>query len=146
MRGPTVAQIKILHVLRNVLRMSKDDWEAALSSYLIKSSKDLTFDQAKEMIESLEQAAIGAGVWVKKGERPGRATQAQLAKIRLMWDKVSRADPGEARIKALNRFVSRYGADRVEWLPRERVFMVIKAIEAMIQNKKEESDEHEQGI
>jgi len=67
------------------------------------------------------------------------ATYAQQAKIRHLWDSVSRV-PEQERARALNNFLEkRFQISHISWLPRERVGKVIHALVAMQKQSSQEN-------
>jgi phage gp16-like protein len=135
------AQIKMVHVLKGALKMDDETYRAMLAGYNgAASSKDLTFEQAKDLIDRMEVNAVNAGLWEKKPgqthsamiNRPGYATWQQIKKIYALWNSVSRQPDAASRKKALNTFLSNhFGISFVDWLPSEMVGKVIRTLEAM---------------
>jgi len=140
------AQIKIIHALKGALRLDDGTYRDMLHTYGAYTSKDLSFGQAKEVIDKLEASAVSAGVWQKRDGRdhasvlgrPGYASLKQINKIHAMWEDVSRQPDAESRRKALNTFLEKhFGISFIEWLPIEKVSKVIRTLAAMkIQEEK----------
>lgn len=137
--GITKTQIRILHSLVHALGIPDPDYRSILHGYGVRSSKNLNYRQAKDIISKLEPTAISMGVWKQNRRmepaprRPGMATPKQLAKIRAMWWKVSRMPTPKEREAALNIFIQRItGVRSIEWLERPKVQTVIAALDAMI--------------
>lgn len=135
-------QIKIIHTLISKIPVSDEDYRAMLGGYSVSSSKDLSFEDAKEFVDILSKIAEKKGVYVKNGggkarfssmgNRDERAYPAQMRKIEAMWSDVSYMTTAEDKRSALNSFLSRrFGIDRIEWLPRNMVGKVIKSISSI---------------
>ena len=150
-------QIAMIHTLKSKLGMDDDDYRAMLSGFGVESSKDLSTADAKAFIESLMSQIKGGGKvhsW-QYGDTTAMAdkilngkaryaasnevaTYAQQAKIRRLWDTVSRV-PEPDRARALNNFLEkRFGISHIQWLPRERVGKVIHTLQVMEKQSKQE--------
>ena len=137
----TKNQIKIIHTLKNAIGISEEGYRDILQMCNVKSSKELSFEVAKEIIDRLEKYAIKIGVWDesrkkkrfdKLGRRPGMASPAQLRLIQTLWSNVSRAPDNASQAKALNHFLERkFIISRIEWLTAEVAGKVIKTLMAM---------------
>jgi phage gp16-like protein len=135
------AQIKIIHALKGALKLDDETYRAMLSSYNCAiSSKALSFEQAKDLIDRMEVNAVNAGVWEKKPgadhsamiNRPGFATWKQIKMIHAMWGEVSRQPDQASRKKALNTFLNNhFGISFVDWLPSEMVQKVVMTLGRM---------------
>jgi hypothetical protein len=143
-------QIAMIHTLKSKLGMDDDNYRAMLSGFGVESSKDLSTADAKAFIESLMSQIKGGGkVRVRQAGGTNAsadkvlggqtryaasnevATYAQQAKIRHLWDTVSRV-PEPDRARALNNFLEkRFQISHISWLPRERVGKVIHTLVAM---------------
>jgi hypothetical protein len=155
----TAAQIKKVHTLKSVLAMSDDDYRAMIKNgFGVESSKHLDLRQAAQLIGILEDKAVAAGVWEKRGwnrttriskghaaakvsttlgERGGMATPPQLRKIEAMWSEVSRATP-EYRARALRQFVSRIAhVSDLRFLDSAGAGAVINALKKMKERRVE---------
>ena len=149
--APTKNQIRAIHTLKGALKMNDESYRDVLSSFNARSSLDLSFDKAKELIELLSSRASAAGLWVPRrkqktalpfeelGNRPGFASPAQLRKVCAMWDQVSRVESADRR-KALESLLARqYRIEKLEWLPEHLVGKVVKTLSIM-QKQKEAHD------
>jgi len=134
------AQVRIIHALKYAIGLDDETYRSMLAAYGAASSKNLSFTQAKDLIDKLEASAISSGVWKKKPgidhssmiARPGYATWAQIKKIHAMWNEVSRQQDPESRTKALNTFLEKhFGITFIEWLPIDKVAKVIRTLAAM---------------
>ena len=89
------------------------------------SSKELSFEEAKEVINAMIRATG------KSGDRPGYATRKQIAMLLAMWHEVSVAPPKEQRA-AFDKFIrNRFGIGCLNWLPKDMVGKVKCTLEAM---------------
>jgi hypothetical protein len=145
----TRPQIAMIHTLKSKLGIDDDNYRAMLSGFGVESSKDLSTADAKAFIESLIAQIKGGGkVHIRQVGTTASADQvlngkaryaasnevatyAQQAKIRHLWDTVSRV-PESDRARALNNFLEkRFQISHLSWLPRERVGKVIHTLVAM---------------
>lgn len=148
-------QIKLIHTLCSKLGIStkkndRDEYEAMLDSYSpdemgepVTSCKQLTFQQANDLIWKLEETAAEVGVWKKrKGKRqfrrpPELASIKQMNYIRALWYQVSYMKTIQKKRKALDSFLrKRFGVD-LENLYANQVGKVIRALQAMKKQKEE---------
>jgi hypothetical protein len=140
MAGPTKEQIKIIHVLKSKLGMDDEMYRSMLSGYGVKSSKDMRFEQARDLIRKLRGDSPSKKRFEDVGTRPGWAYPGQLRKIEAIWSEVSRAEGDEAKRKALNTFLGHhFGVASMEWLPVETVPKVLRALFAMKAAKAKET-------
>lgn len=139
-------QIKIIHVLKSKLQLCDDDYRSMLSGYRnARSSTDLSFSEAKDFIQLLVDMADKKGIPTpmpaKAKAHNGYAYPAQLYKIKMLWFSKSYMPTDKKKEKALNNFLSnKFKISRIEWLPRDMVGKVIKAIEC-IKDKAQEVSE-----
>lgn len=139
-------QIKIIHSLKNKLKMTDENYRDNLYSYFeVESSKDLTAAQATFYIKKLEEDAVKAGVWKKSvwnythlDGREGMASSAQLRKIQAMWAEVSDCKSKKERQKGLRKFLLRIV--KVEDLRFLKVRMVKKIVNALSAMKKQKEN------
>lgn len=138
----TRPQIAMIHTLKSKVGMSDDDYRALLSGFGVESSKSLTVATAKAVIETLMKMVGGKTPTLpKQATDTGMATFAQQAKIRHLWDQVSRAPECE-RQTALNNFLmNRFKIGLLRWLPRDKVGAVIHTLETMKKQKQEVNNE-----
>lgn len=136
----TGPQIKKLHALKNALGLTEDVYRDALAARGLSSCKDLSQQQARELINAWEQLALQAGVWEKfdghkkfKGPRPEKgATPAQLRMVEAMWASISRQTTTEAKRDSLEKFIKRITKrDRLEWCTHQDVVKLTNAMKAM---------------
>jgi len=130
----TRAQIAMIHTLKSKLGMTDDEYRVMLDGFGVASSKDLSASDSKAFIEALMSMVTGAGITgfqKRYAVSNEAATYAQQAKIRHLWDKVSRA-PEQDRARALDKFIeSKFGVSFLIWLPRRDVGKVIHTLKAM---------------
>lgn len=139
--GITAMQIRKLHALISRLNIPDDEYRRLLGDYRVETSKDLTEDEAQELIQRLEEEAVSKGAWVKGqagkkyeelGRRKGMASPKQLRMIEAMWKDVSRARSQEARGKALRHFLKRIaGVEEMRFLESRQAHNVIEALKQM---------------
>lgn len=122
---PSKKQIKLIHTAIHQLGIDDETYRTMLSAYGVTSSKELTYPQARDLIEQLQE--LGFDLKERK-YREGMITPRQMAYIKYLW----RENPNvkHKAVASLEAFVKRItGLDRLDWLPREKVQKVIKAIE-----------------
>lgn len=141
----SLPQLRKIQMLRKALKLDDGEYYGLLESYGVNHCNELTFGQAGLVIKSLEETAVGCGIWEKKdspkkydhlkNREPEMATPAQLRKIDAMWNDVSYA-PVEKRETALRKFL--FGLVHVSdmrFLTMEKVRKVIRALETMKKQK-----------
>lgn len=139
----TSQQRQKLGFFRKMLHLSEDTYYALLAEYGVKSSKDLSMEQIKELILRFRRNAEIAGLYNTKSniykqkyndlaERKGMATPAQLRKIEAMWQGVSRLKNEQDRQKALQTMIKKItGKDNIRFLTAIDVRKIIKTFENM---------------
>lgn len=141
---------KIGH-LRKLLGMDDEIYYETVSLYGngAKSSKDLTVQQANELLNKLRDMAKDMGLFNPKkstkfkqykyntlGKRENRATPKQLRMIEAMWMDRSYIKDEPARAKALNTFIKRItGKDNILFMTPHDVSKTVKAMENMIKRQ-----------
>lgn len=148
-RSISPGQIRKIHALKGALGLSDEGYRAMVQDVhgFSGTSKDLSYEDAGQLIRRMEDAAVPLGVW-RKGEarrrgggrlkyddlagRQGFASPAQLRMIEAMWKDVSRAKTPAAREKALRAFLYRMvKVSAMEFIERRHVQVLIKALEQM---------------
>lgn len=134
-------QVKKIHALKGALGLDDATYRAALfDAFKVESSKLLSAEQAAAFLASLEEKAVAAGRWVRRGRpaetrRVGFATPAQLDLIERLWEQVSTA-PQELRQRALRKFVARQAkVSDLRFLRDGDASRVICALKAMADGK-----------
>lgn len=150
----TAAQIKRIHTIVHLLKISDENYRAALDSrFNVNTCKDLTLMQAKSFIDELEKLALKTQGERDQAEReaayqnaeaatpkrfdnldnrPGMASGAQLRKIEAMWSDISIVPDHDARGRALRRFIHRItGVSDMRFLDSQGASKVINAMNAM---------------
>jgi hypothetical protein len=127
----TPAQIKKVHVLKSLLSLDDEAYRAMLSSYTspegvaIWSSKDLSFGQAANLINTLE------GVIDRSRALRDRlyASPKQLRLIAAIWARITRAGNEEGSRKTLYSFLrNRFRVRRFDRIPKKQIGKVIKSL------------------
>jgi len=147
----TYPQIKIIHALKGRLGLDDATYRALLEGYGVESSKLLSVERARDLIDRLTAQAVATGVWddghtqsVPREHGYGKryATPRQVAKIEAMWKDVSRATNYDDRKKALRSFIdNHFHIARIEWLPFEVVPKIIRTLESMRSSKYDRNPE-----
>lgn len=124
------AQKAQIHILKDRLGLTDEDYRDMLASYGVTTSKDLTFRDAGEFIKALRRKVLESGA--PQPHRTGYASRAQKAMLWNMWQQISRQDTKEKMTEAFRHFVkARFRIDNVEWLPGSAVSKIKKTLEAM---------------
>jgi hypothetical protein len=136
-------QIKIIHALKGALELDEGTYRGLVSGYGAESSKDLSVEKARELIDWLTQQAVSAGVWTNRKGKKGRpyehlagrdpemASPAQLRMIAAIWAEVSYAPDAKGREVALRRFLGRFNCSAMEFLTKAQVSKVLTALNQM---------------
>jgi len=148
----TVAQIKRIHTIINILGINDENYRAAMDSrFNVTTCKDLTLRQACTFIDELEKLArkVTHGQELAQKEdagqqptppprfsnldnRAGMASAAQLRKIEAMWQDISIIPDHDARGRALRHFIKRITrAADMRFLDNQGAGKVINALNAM---------------
>ncbi|BDQ03510.1 regulatory protein GemA [Ignavibacterium sp.] len=142
-------QISKIHLLKNQLHLSDEEYGAALESYEVSSSKDLSYEQAadlikklikllpKELRENFTQRHKDAkkkydefGIRWNERLREHYATPKQLRMLEAMWMTSPRVE--NKNEDAFKRFVKRIsGKEKLEWVMMSDVRKIKKAIESL---------------
>jgi hypothetical protein len=106
----TKEQIKIIHIAKNQLKISDDNYKDILSSFNVSSSKDLSYQNANEVIEAFKKLGFSQHPKRKMkydelGYRKGYATPKQLRMIEAMW--LSSENVQKKDSESLRRFIKR---------------------------------------
>jgi len=155
MRPSNNNQKMLIHQLVHILGIARDVYkEMLLNNYNVDSSKDLSFQQAGELIKTLKKDAIAAGVWENKksfqkhkynnmADREGMASPKQLRMIEAMWADYSVMPDAESRAKALRAFLAnRFGVSDVKFIDKPTASRIIYALDKMVgQQKKSDAPE-----
>ncbi len=142
-------QISKIHLLKNQLHLSDEEYGAALEGYGVTTSKDLTYEQAadfirklvrllpKELRENFTQRRKDAkqkydelGIRWNEKLRQHYATPKQLRMLEAMWMTSNRVE--HKTEEAFKKFVKRIsGKEKLEWLMMSDVRKIKKAIESL---------------
>lgn len=162
----TKKQVKKIHALKGAMKMEEEVYRSILGQYRVESSKDLSMDQAKELIDCLEREAVEMGVWTtptlalprggggsgqtlkyeELGHREGMASPKQLRMIEGMWNDVTHAKGSERKKSALRKFLKRIvGVEDMTFLEVGDVRRVVRALEAMKHSSDHRASHEEKG-
>ncbi|WP_304043092.1 regulatory protein GemA [Ignavibacterium album] len=142
-------QITKIHWLKNTLNLSDEEYGAALESYGVATSKDLTYEQAADLIKKLvrllpkelrenssqrrkdaKQKYDELGIRWNEKLREHFATPKQLRMLEAMWMISNRVE--HKNEEAFKKFVKRIsGKEKLEWLMMSDVRKIKKAIESL---------------
>ena len=110
------SQIKQIHTLKAILGLDDEIYKEMLMSFGVTSCKDLTFTEAKILLEILSSKAVAVGKWQKPDSKfsglekrsDSMASPAQLRKIEAMWrDLCFEKSYAEAK-KTLRKFIQNH--------------------------------------
>lgn len=142
------SQIAKIHTLKNQLRLSEEEYGAALEGYGVATSKDLSYEQAADLIKRMikllpksltpnpspkERGLLKydeLGIRWNEKLREYYATPKQLRMLEAMWMTSPRVE--HKTEEAFLRFVKRIsGKDKLEWVMMSDVRRIKKAIESL---------------
>lgn len=147
-------QIQKIHIAKTELKMSEDEYRSVLSSFGVETSKDLSYQDADKLLEKFQQlgwkpkpknpvkgkdkSTWGKNNFSNLSKRPGKfATPEQLRMIEAYWKEVT----GNDSRKSLNKFLKRItGIDNIEWLTRDKIRKIKKALEVINENNKNKKE------
>ncbi|MEG8946624.1 regulatory protein GemA [Rosettibacter firmus] len=137
------AQIAKIHALKSQLKLSDEEYSAALGSYGVTTSKDLSYEQASDLIKKLVKLLPQyleykekkkykkydeLGIRWNEKLKQHYATPKQLRMLEAMWMTSPRVE--NKTEDAFRKFCKRItGIDRIEWLMMNDVRKIKKAIE-----------------
>lgn len=133
----TQSQKRAIHTVKGKLGLDEETYRAMLNGYGVSSSTDLSFEQAKDLLNKLISGATEVGVWNTTTDcsSEGFANPKQRSKIIALFDDVSFVQPSD-RAKALDKFIlSRIGISKFKWLTKEGAQKAIIILEAMKKQK-----------
>lgn len=139
----TKEQIKRIHTLKSRIALTDEEYGSALESYGVSSSKELTFEQGKDLIGRFEKLTpkeqkkpkVKSTKYNKLGIRTNHkgehyATPKQLRMIEAMWR--DNANVRNKSQEALINFVNKItGKNALEWLLMDDVRKIVKAITSL---------------
>ncbi|AFH50747.1 Hypothetical protein IALB_3044 [Ignavibacterium album JCM 16511] len=144
-----ITQISKIHVLKNQLHLSDEEYGAALEGYGVTTSKDLSYEQAADLIKKLvkllpkelrenqdqrrkatKQKYDGLGIRWNDKLREHFATPKQLRMLEAIWMTSPRVE--HKNEDAFKKFVKRIsGKEKLEWVMMNDVRKIKKAIESL---------------
>jgi len=128
-----------IHQLAAIRGMNREQYEDALAEWGVSSSKQLTYQQANNVIAMWKRAAIREGKYTPPDQKYEHLkdrprywpSPGQLRLLDAMWNSVSQA-PRSQRAEALNTFLyNRFGIPDIEQVPRSMVQKIKKTLDAM---------------
>ena len=140
----SASQIKKIHTLKNILGLDNELYREILFAFKVESSKNLTYMQATDLIEVLEQKAVAKNIWQKKPlkystlkRNINMATPAQLRMIESLWKEVCYIDNEKFAKKSLRKFLkSKFKIDDIMFLTKTNATKVIQGIKNIKKNLK----------
>jgi hypothetical protein len=140
-------QIKAIHAVIRKLGLDDATYRARLRTYGAHTCKDLSWQQAEELLNSLNgvtsspcRKAPAGKKYADLDGRPGFATGAQCRLIAAMFAQVTIAEDDDGREKALNSFCARIAkVAGLRMVRNYQVEKIVKALEAMGAEHKEAS-------
>ena len=139
----TKAQVRKIHVLKDILSIDKNHYRAMLSGYTdsegmpVWSSMDLSIVDASSLIDVLERRIDETPELRKQVYASFR----QLGFIRYLWGQVSRATNEDGLRTTLNSFLlRRFRMRRFDHIPRSTVSKIITSLRCMRERKVVENE------
>lgn len=138
----TKFQIRKIHTLKNLLGIDDNTYRNMLRSFDVTTSKNLTYTEAKIILEILEDNAIKANLWIKRSlkyDDPSRAsymaTGAQRRMIEGLWRELSYEDTDKFAKQSLRTFLrKKFNIEDTAFLTKEKGIKAIQAITRMKKN------------
>ncbi|MEW5745248.1 MAG: regulatory protein GemA [Nitrospirota bacterium] len=137
-------QIRLIHTLKSALKLADDNYRARVQEVhgFSGTSKDLTSDEAEQLIKALEAEAVARGAWQRRtsrkskyedlGERSGMASPKQLRMIEAMWKDVCRYHAEDERARALRSFLfKRFKVSDPKFITSRQASKIIFSLENM---------------
>lgn len=148
MARPTCKQISYVHLLKNKLGLSDEEYRAALMQrFNVASCTKLTPTQIQTLIDWL-LVKLGPSFQPTSKVQPdtnvgsGRLTAQQCMKIVNLWWSVSRGQTDQEKRIGLRAFVKRQtGCDALKFVSRKDAPKLICALETMSRNLKNKNKE-----
>lgn len=139
----TLAQIRQIHTLKNIIGLDDDLYREMLSSFGVYSSKNLTQTEAALFISILNDKIKSTKINCNKkyddlyGRDSEMATPPQMRKIEVLWKYVTRLKDPEKQRAALRRFIkNKFKVDDIRFMTKSKASRVIAVLEK-IKLKKE---------
>ncbi|KAF0145077.1 MAG: hypothetical protein FD156_1188 [Nitrospirae bacterium] len=131
-------QIKKIHTLEHALKLTKEEYGDRIMEKhgFSRSCKDLSYDEAEQLIKAWEQEAMSKGVWATGKEkyedldnRQGMAAPSKLRMIEAMWVNISYVHDAHKREQALRKFLFKIAhVDDLAFLTADGADKVINAL------------------
>ena len=133
----TKRQISLIHVAKNQLGISDENYRQILSGFVLAngskatSSKELSYDQCEALIHIFKRLGFKTGrlkYEEYENRQGGFATPGQMRKIEAVWMFHSR----EKSIEAMNSFIRRIvGVSHLTFVKAADVSKILKAMESL---------------
>jgi hypothetical protein len=143
-------QIKRIHVLLSVIGITDESYRWNLSyNFGVTTCKDLSYESAEELIDSLESFGEAKGV-LKRSKyrsrfndlknRPDMANPEQLRKIEVLWKMAMGIDDDEKAQRTLRTFLFRhFHVSDLRFLDRWKVNKVIHALRCINERREQKT-------
>lgn len=133
---PNRRQLALLRVAVSRLGLDDEAYRGLLAQVGARSSLQLTNAQFDTIMQALRRAGFQDDTPRRAplGERPGMATDAQIATIRARWEEFSERDDDEA---ALRKWLRRFGVSDLRFLDAGAAQKVITALRSMLARRSE---------
>jgi len=141
-------QIKRIHTLISVLDITDESYRWNLShNFGVTTCKSLTYEEADDLIESLESFGEAQGVlkrskyksrYSELKNRPNMASPGQLRKVKVLWKMAMGIDDDEKAAWTLRSFLFlHFHVSDLRFLDRWKVNKVIYTLECMNKRRAE---------
>lgn len=135
----TFAQIKQIHILKNILGLEDDLYRDILASFGVGTSKDLTITEAQILIEIFSEKLqyVKTNPTKKYDDFTGRdsdmATPPQLRKIEVLWEEIQTK---KTRQKNLRQFLqTQFHVDDIRFMTKVKASRIIAVMEKIKLNQ-----------
>lgn len=132
----TTFQIRKIHILKNLLNLSGNDYQSLLMGFDVESSKELSYGAACELLSLLEDKAVVLNLWKKQPKKyhdldrcETMATPKQLRMIESLWREISYFDNDNFAKISLRTFLQKkFKVDDVMFLTKQKATKIIPII------------------
>jgi len=138
----SLAQIRQIHTLKNILGLDDDLYREMLSSFGVYSSKNLTQTEAALFISILNDKVKYTKINCNKkyddlyGRDSEMATPPQMRKIEVLWKYVTKIKDPAKQKAGLRKFIkNKFKVDDIRFMSKSKASRVIAVLEKIKLNK-----------
>ena len=125
----TGVQIAIVHIAKNKIGMTEDEYRALLSNYGVEHSNELSYNQFLDIMAVFKKSGFNkekSGLSEYERVKLGLATEKQIAMIKGMWMEKSRIKTIRSLESFINRIVGKISLNILTYKDARKVIMAIK--------------------